>query len=350
MLYDYAVVIGRFNPLHLGHCDLLQKAAAKAKHLIVLIGSANGPRNIKNPFTFSERAQIISDWIKTYNPTHVPNHSILPLQDSKYNDAEWIKQVQLKVASVDVGQGWQDKPHSVCLIGFEKEGNDYLKWFPQWDFISIEHEYNLRGLSATDIREMLFDDNARKMSFVKSVVPQDTMSFIANNCMQSWWTNLCDEYAFIKEYKKQWANAPYAPTFVTVDAIVIQDGHVLMVKRKANPGKGQWALPGGFINQNERIKDAVIRELREETRIKVPEAVLRGSILVSDVFDFPERSLRGRTITHAYLIKLASTGKLPVVKGSDDALAAKWIPLSHLTKDDIYEDHFDIINAMVGKL
>lgn len=344
MMYDYAVVIGRFNPLHLGHCDLLKKATAKAKHLIILVGSSGGPRNIKNPFTFEERAQIIRKFFALEQTGK--DLTVLPLQDFKYNDAQWIKQVQSSVAKVS---GWTDKPPSVCLVGFEKEGNDYLKWFPQWDFISIDHEYDLKGLSATDIREMLFDDSARRLQFTKGVVPKETFDFIANSCVQPWWSDLCEEYEFIKNYKKQWAASPYPPIFVTVDAVVVQDGHVLMVKRKANPGKGQWALPGGFINQKERIQDAVLRELREETRIKVPEPVLRGSICANSVFDSPDRSLRGRTITHAFLIKLAS-GKLPAVKGSDDAEKAKWIPLNQLTRDDLYEDHYDIINALVSHI
>ena len=346
MKYEYAVVIGRFNPLHLGHCDLLKKAAEKAQHLIILVGSSGGPRNIKNPFTFEERKDVISSWICANITDRSKGYDIFPLQDSKYNDAQWIKQVQNKLLAVS---GWNDKPPSVCLVGFEKEGNDYLKWFPQWDFISIDHEYDLRGLSATDVREFLFDGTSR-MNFIRSVVPEVTWDFVTSKMNHLWWNNLEEEFEFIREYKKQWAASPYAPIFVTVDAVVVQDGHVLMVKRKANPGKGQWALPGGFINQNERIQDAVIRELREETRIKVPEPVLRGSIVANSVFDSPSRSLRGRTITHATLFKLASTGKLPQVKGSDDAEKAQWIPISQLTMDDIYEDHYSIIESLLGKL
>ena len=162
---------------------------------------------------------------------------------------------------------------------------------------------------------------------------------------------LVREYDFIKQYKSAWEAAPYAPTFVTVDAVVVQSGHVLLVRRRAEPGRGLYAIPGGFLDPGERIDDAVFRELREETKIKVPEPVLRGSVRAKEVFDAPNRSLRGRTITHAYLIEL-QPGALPKVKGSDDAEKAKWVPISVFERmeNQMFEDHYHIINTLIGKL
>jgi bifunctional NMN adenylyltransferase/nudix hydrolase len=107
------------------------------------------------------------------------------------------------------------------------------------------------------------------------------------------------------------------------------------------------ALPGGFLDANERLKTAVIRELREETRIKVPAPVLLGSITKTEVFDDPHRSARGRTVTHAYLIELKGE-KLPKVKGGDDASKAFWVPFADVKPEQMFEDHFHIIQAMVG--
>ena len=78
---------------------------------------------------------------------------------------------------------------------------------------------------------------------------------------------LRDEADFIAKYRGAWRTAPYPPTFVTVDAVVVQSGHVLLVERKAYPGKGLQALPGGFVRPDERLQDTCIRELREETRL-----------------------------------------------------------------------------------
>ena len=161
---------------------------------------------------------------------------------------------------------------------------------------------------------------------------------------------ILSEYEHIRTYKKSWAAAPYPPIFVTVDAVVVQSGHVLVVRRGAAPGKGLWAMPGGFVNQDERIRDAVIRELREETGIKVPDPVLRGSIVEQDVFDDPNRSARGRTITHAFLIKLKDDVALPRVKGMDDADKARWIAIADLRREDFFEDHYDIIQNMIARI
>jgi len=156
------------------------------------------------------------------------------------------------------------------------------------------------------------------------------------------------EQAFVKKYQQAWSAAPYPPTFVTVDAVVIQSGHVLMVERKARPGKGLMALPGGFVDHGEKLVDACLRELREETRLKVPEPVLKGSIKSQEVFDDPHRSARGRTITHAFYIELAPNKALPKVKGGDDAKKAMWVALADLDPTQIFEDHYFIIQEMIG--
>ena len=135
----------------------------------------------------------------------------------------------------------------------------------------------------------------------------------------------------------------------TVDAVVIQSAHVLLIRRRAEPGRGQWALPGGFLNPEERMLDGAIRELREETKIKVPEAVLRGSIKASQPYDDPHRSERGRLITQAFLFQLPDQIELPKVKGSDDADKARWVPLADLKADELFEDHYFIIKDMIGK-
>jgi len=132
----------------------------------------------------------------------------------------------------------------------------------------------------------------------------------------------------------------------------VQSGHVLVIRRGFQPGKGLLALPGGFLAENLTLEESAIKELKEETSIKVPVQVLRGSIKASHVFDFPERSLRGRTVTFAYYLELAPDLRegLPRVKGGDDAKKAFWLPLSALgeKEDEFFEDHIHIIRYFLG--
>ena len=110
-----------------------------------------------------------------------------------------------------------------------------------------------------------------------------------------------------------------------------------------------WALPGGFINADETLENACLRELREETRLKVPEKVIRGSIKKHKTYDAPDRSARGRTITTAYLIELDDSLDLPYVRGGDDASKAKWFSLAEFysLSNQMFEDHWSIVRNLI---
>ena len=336
--YDVVVYIGRFQPPHIGHIATLKRALEIADKVICLIGSSYSPRNTINPFTAAERQEVLL--LACLNGKVSAKELYFErLHDYLYSDNGWIVEVQQLVAKHTTPD---DK---IGLIGLDK-GNStkYLKWFPQWDLVPFS-EVELRGIDATTIRELLFKEN--NLNFVKSVVPPETFHFLERIAGTAAWKMLCEEYRFIEKYKSGWSSAPYPPFFVTADAVVVQDGHILLVKRKSFPGKGLLALPGGFVQYDEQIEAAAIRELQEETKIRVPPAVLRGSIKRASVFDSPVRSLRGRTITHAFFIELPSTGALPKVSGSDDAEKAFWLPISEVDELKMFEDHFHIISYFV---
>lgn len=363
MKYDYMVYIGRFEPPHLAHIHVIKEALKQATNVIVLAGSANQPRTIKNPFTWQEREEMINASL----PEHLSSRVFVrPLYDKTYNDQAWTRQVQDIVDTyarppipprIDLTDKSRDdlgnpiNKLKIGITGYSKdESSYYLSLFPQWDLVEVN---NMEIMNATDIRAALFtsedgDDFDLKIG---RNLPAGIHDWLRAFMMRPEYEQLVAEYKFIEKYKKAWESAPYAPTFVTVDSVVIQSGHVLLVRRRAEPGKGLWAIPGGFVGQGERITNAAIRELREETKLKVPAPVLRGSIKSVEVFDHPERSLRGRTITHAHLIELPA-GELPKVKGSDDADKARWVPLSAFAKmeDQMFEDHFHIINHFLGEV
>jgi bifunctional NMN adenylyltransferase/nudix hydrolase len=160
---------------------------------------------------------------------------------------------------------------------------------------------------------------------------------------------LYNEFVYIRGYPALWGKGP----FITTDAVVEQMGHILLVTRKEAPFKGKLAIPGGFVNLNEWIAKARIRELKEETRLadaqgEIPPAKIASFQVKEKVYDDPNRSQRGRVITFAGLYKLPAAKKLYQVVGSDDAEKAAWYNLSELDASMLMEDHYFIVQDMLG--
>jgi bifunctional NMN adenylyltransferase/nudix hydrolase len=151
-----------------------------------------------------------------------------------------------------------------------------------------------------------------------SILSAGVAEFLRTFMLGEMFRALLEEAEFLTTYPAQWGRGP----FVTADAVVVQSGHILLVERGRAPGKGLLALPGGFVNPEERIRDAAIRELREETSIsdgKGRSPAMLASFIEdarTHVFDAPNRSLRGRIITHAFLFRLPERRKLFSVKGA----------------------------------
>lgn len=347
--YKRAIVIGRFQPFHNQHAALIKQAFLQADQVIVLIGGAFKPRTPKDPFTFDERASMIMSWYHStisydVNARTTTNDAfaVAPIRDFMYSDTTWAENVQRTVASIP---GFAATSAETVIVGCNKdESAYYLKMFPQWGLHEVPYADHI---DATRIRDLLFEDTS--MNFIRGTVPDASWDFLKQFKDSENFRYVMNERDIINKYKKSWEAAPYPPFFVTADAVVMCSGHVLLVERGAAPGAGLLALPGGFVNYNERWLDAVFRELREETRLKVPEPVLRGSVRETMIFDHPKRSARGRTITNAALVVLPD-GPLPKVKGSDDAKSAAWVPLGELRSETMFEDHLEIIEHFKNRV
>lgn len=342
--YDFLVFIGRFQPFHQGHKTVVDEAIARARHIIILIGSAREARSVRNPFTWEERAKMI---IESYPEEIRPRIHCTPLLDLPYAEQSWIRNVQMSVQGIVCQYQLTGKPR-IGLIGYAKDNTSYyLKMFPQWGNIDVER---IHTIDATNIREafLRLDGNFNTDAFIEIGATDASAHWLAGFFGTDAFSRLQGEQKIIDQYRASWKEAPWNPTFITVDAVVVQSGHILLVKRRSSPGKGLWALPGGFLDAEETLEDGALRELREETRITVPLPVLRGSIKSKEIFDAPFRSARGRTITTAFLIELQGDEKgLPRIKGSDDAEKAKWVPIADIESDSLFEDHFHIIQTML---
>ena len=338
----YCVYIGRFQPFTPAHLETVNIALKHCDRLVLLIGSPNKSISIINPFSVPERKKIIAAALDEAGVSDSVIVSTVP--DSAYNFTAWTAKVQEITASLT------GNSENIMIIGHYKDDSSYyLKHFPMWELIKVPELQN--GLSATMIRTMIFEDRTDWQEFYRrNPATLDVILQIINE-QNTRFDNLKEEYRFLQDYKKKWESAPFPPVFVTTDAVVFCMGHVLLVRRKLNPGKGRLALPGGFLGQDEYLFDSCIRELKEETKIDIPYPVLKSSLSKQNVFDHPRRSLRGRTITHAYLFELSNQKGLPAVKPADDAEEAMWVPLSRIEElsEEFFSDHLMIIKYFLGR-
>ncbi len=370
--FDCLIFVGRFQPFHFGHLRVIEAALRRADHVLVLVGSANLARNARNPFTYDERQRMIVDALHDLGSEGdlAPSSRTIvkPLDDHLYNDEAWIAEVQRRVReTLENDLAPVEGERRVGLIGHAKHHTSYyLRIFPNYEAIDVPaYPDRLANpladdgdgeLSATSIRERMYDHalahDDRSLTPFRELAPALPVS-VRGHLERIWHTRpfqrVLDEVAFVREYRKAWACVPYEPTFNTVDAVVVNAGHVLMVVRGGEPGRGLLALPGGFVNPRESLLDACVRETYEETQLNVPRRVLLGALASNAprTFDDPYRSARGRTFTHAFRFDLRET-ELPKVKGGDDAARALWMPLGAIEPTGCFEDHAFIIRTMLG--
>lgn len=131
----------------------------------------------------------------------------------------------------------------------------------------------------------------------------------------------------------------YPRPAVTADCILMTreiEPQVLLIERGNEPYKGYWAFPGGFLNMDETTEQCAIRELEEETGMKI------GKVHQIGAYSKVDRDPRGRTITVAYL---AIVDEPIAVTGQDDAAKAEWWTLSYLPH--LAFDHYDIMQDVI---
>ena len=340
-MYDTAIYIGRFEPPHAGHVALLERALACAPRAIVVMGSAWQVRSPKNPFTWQERADMLRSALPAAEQDRV---QVLPVRDY-YNETRWVAEVRAAVAGV------APPGARMALVGHFKDAtSSYLDAFPGWELVPVERQ---GSIDATTLRNAYFGATPATaldaLAPMAGQIPHSTLAVLAAFAQQPDYLQLQEEWRMLRDFRASWASAPYPPVFTTVDALLRCQDQVLLIRRARAPGKGQWAVPGGFLEQRETLWQSCLRELAEETHCSLPEAALRAALREVAVFDHPDRSQRGRTITHAHYFDLEDA-PLPPVQGDDDALLAQWVPVADLCtmEDAFFEDHFHMLDHFLG--
>lgn len=160
--FDDLVYIGRFQPFHLAHMQTVKIALQQSERVILALGSAQDQRNIKNPFTAEERAQMI---LSNFSASEQQRIRFVPIIDV-YNDLKWVKLVKDQVDTVTQPQS------KIGLIGhFKDDSSYYLELFPEWTLLELESLKN--AISATPLREAFY-----RGEIVESEFPQGTIAFL----------------------------------------------------------------------------------------------------------------------------------------------------------------------------
>lgn len=338
--FEWAVCIGRFQLFHDAQLALVRKGLELAPRCAVLVGSARQARSPRNPFTFDERVETIRLALTEEERQRV---ALLPIRDY-WDQPRWVAAVQAEVARLTGSERTR-----VVLVGHRKDPtSDYLDDFAGW---TLHDAGRLGEVHAKALRAALYSGESLDASLaaIGSQVPPSTLEFLRSWAELPFLQKLREEWAELAEEHDKWAASPYPPVFVTVDAVVRIAGEVLLIRRGRAPGKGLLAVPGGFIEQRETAYQSAVRELREETGFALLPQEMEHACKAMRVFDHPDRSQRGRVITHAFYFDLGERMR-PEIAGSDDAAEARWVPIAELPslEDQFHDDHFHILDAFLG--
>lgn len=333
------VLIGRFQPFHNGHEFLVHRVLEQVDSVLIIVGSCFAARNLRNPWTFAEREQMIRAALPEALQERV---RICGIPDVYYADGEWVDLVR-RAAAAHAPAGAE-----LFLYGHTKDASSYyLKLFPGWHYAELA---NHAGLSATPIREaLLASAHSKVRDLLEEVLapslPDGVRAWLHAFCVTPAFAEILAEARAIDRFQQSWAGTPYPPVFVTVDALVQWRDEILLIRRGGWPGLGLYAMPGGFLDPGERLETACRRELAEETGLQLEDSV---PVIGRFVGDHPDRSDRGRFVTHVFHYRLPDTVERPEVVGGDDAASAAWHKRHDISREKMFEDHYLLIDRLLG--
>jgi bifunctional NMN adenylyltransferase/nudix hydrolase len=365
--WNACVLITHGQPITNGTMEAIKTGFQYADTLIVVLGGLDKPRSFRDPFTFEERKKMLVDSAVNLMAWDTNlKIQVVGVHDDLYHHTKWVKSVELAVLNeIHVAKLGSKARIGWLLPETNKENETSISEndFPHWDIIHyplVGLEDAANGTTGTRIREAYFsnighlwvkncdghkDGDGVRDGFVPPAVADFLRKFINTpdyKYIMSWHDKLMSD-------RIAWAQtSPYKMPGVAGDMCVRHSGHILYVRRKFHPGKGLWALPGGFIDPPETTLRAALRELEEETGLVIDPSQARHNFLNKEVFDAPFRSSRGQVISHAFFVDITdSYGSLPEVKAKDDAQEVAWI-MGIPERHEMFEDHFEMVSILTG--
>lgn len=333
---SFGVYIGRFEPPHLAHLAVMEEALKQVDCLIIVLGSAQSPRTIKNPFTASERAQMILEMLSQagIDPGRV---RWVPVRDHLYDEQAWIDEVKTKVYKViRAASPVEAPPHTPILIGHIKdESSYYLHHFPEWQFMPTKV---ISPLSATTVRNAYFSQPASEEW--RELVPVAVSQFLGAFAHTREYQALQQDYAYLKNQ----SNDIQLEIAVILFASEQAKDAVWFISRESHPNQGTWSLP---ITELQRHETAAMCALR----IAIEQLDTDPSLLHVEqgkLFDAPSRSLRGRVITYAIPV-WTTDQQTDLLHTASEKGKARWISIEELSSrpELFFEDHHEIVHEIV---
>ena len=298
---------------------------------IIIIGSADQERTIRNPLTIEERRKTLE--IATEGmPVKIDT-----INDSPYDYDEWIKQLAIKL--------FKDYStfENTTIVGMEgveeyvKRLNNIVGKGTCKSIVFTEQDTNI-NIHSTKIRENTdawFNDlfmPTKVVDYLRSITP-DFVDIIKNI------NKVADDYA-------KSCNVKYNTCFMTVDNVVYTADKVLLIRRKDN---GKYAIPGGFAEPCQTMKQNALRELEEETGLTEKDVVFKKEpILIDAPFRDPRSSKKVNLISMVYSWNCKNPDN---VKAADDAADAMWVDfkeIENMKASEFHADHKKIICKVLG--
>ena len=330
-----AVCAGRFLLPNAANLALVRDALARAPRGLVFLRRAHMAPSPANPFDSGQRIAMLRAALTDDERVQA---DFVPLRE------HWDDQRLLRDMGAAVGG---EQPVTWVVAGpAPVDGEDLpTGWTLQ------QADAGDGDAQAVAWLEQLYaaEDPARGLAALQGSLPPSALSFLREWIATPGFATVRDDWRQIAHEKRQWSVAPYPVVLVTVDAVVHAGGHVLLIKRGRSPGRGLWALPGGFLEPREPVLHAALRELVEETGLPLSMREMQKRLKGVRIFDHPERSQRGRIITHTFFFDLGDIAP-PPVQGGDDAAAAQWVKVAQLPELEarLHDDHFHMLDTFLG--
>lgn len=331
---DVAIYIGRFQPFLNTQLAQIRHALSLAPRCLVVIAGARQARSPRDPLGRQQRVDLIEAALSQEERARV---RVAALRDDN-DGGRWSQAVHacLHAAFPDAAQG------TAMVVREPGCRVPALTWAME-DSTSPATSDTV----GKPVRERLYEAGSGAWDLLQGA---DLLAPGTERLVQDWlssdaFARTADDWETLRKMRAEWDGSPYTPIFVTVDAVVRCAGRVLLIRRGRAPGQGLYALPGGFLEAEEPVLESAIRELAEETGLKVTRAALHRALKAVKVFDDPWRSQRGRVLTHAHFFDLPDEA-LPAILAGDDAAEAFWTEESQLAalEEHFHDDHFLILD------